>query len=408
MLSIPLWKIENNVTDKMMQFIIKSRICQFSSLKYFNCSYNHVRLLSDQIYRINLFKSSHHIWPNHVQKCLLYTISNRFYKNILSNQKQLNSLVIDYSTNIKQEQVAVDNEDIEKEKQRRRQAKYTKYTLGFLIALFGGSILVALYEWGSPPKDENGNLIKDQFSDLPWYKQYLYRTWDTLIHYNEVLKEPSRELLLPPPLQLPYYQPPYTLVIEMTGLLVHPDWTYKTGWRFKRRPFVDYLLQQLATSGLFEIVIYTKMQGFTAFPILENLDPNQFIMYRLFRDSTKYENGVHIKDLTRLNRDLSRVIHVDIDRNACKLTPNNCLVFKEWDGDSNDRTLYDLTNFLKAIATEKVLDVRDVINHYSKYDDPIEAFKENQRKLAEQEKEKQKEEQSKSVTRSLIGSFKKR
>ena len=31
--------------------------------------------------------------------------------------------------------------------------------------------------------------------------------------------------LLPDPLKEPYYQPKYTLVLEMTGVLVHPDWT---------------------------------------------------------------------------------------------------------------------------------------------------------------------------------------
>jgi hypothetical protein len=40
-----------------------------------------------------------------------------------------------------------------------------------------------------------------------------------------MIKDPSRDKLLPDPLKEPYYQPPYTLVLEMTGVLVHPDWT---------------------------------------------------------------------------------------------------------------------------------------------------------------------------------------
>ena len=51
--------------------------------------------------------------------------------------------------------------------------------------------------------------------------------------------------------------------------------------------------------------------------------------------------------------------------------------------------LYDLSNFLMAISNEKVEDVREVIRYYSQFDDPLEAFRENQRKLAEQEKEKE-------------------
>lgn len=40
-----------------------------------------------------------------------------------------------------------------------------------------------------------------------------------------MIQEPSSLKLLPDVLKEPYYQPPYTLVLEMTGVLVHPDWT---------------------------------------------------------------------------------------------------------------------------------------------------------------------------------------
>ena len=36
--------------------------------------------------------------------------------------------------------------------------------------------------------------------------------------------EPSSESLLPDPLPEPYIQPPYTLVLEMTDVLVHPEY----------------------------------------------------------------------------------------------------------------------------------------------------------------------------------------
>ena len=41
------------------------------------------------------------------------------------------------------------------------------------------------------------------------------------------MKEPSTDKLLPEPLKYPYLQPTYTLVIEMTGLLLHPEWTVR-------------------------------------------------------------------------------------------------------------------------------------------------------------------------------------
>ncbi|KAH6926002.1 hypothetical protein HPB50_012941 [Hyalomma asiaticum] len=201
-----------------------------------------------------------------------------------------------------------------------------------------------------------------------------------------MIKDPSRDKLLPDPLTEPYYQPPYTLVLEMTGVLVHPDWTYQTGWRFKKRPGVNHFLQQVGPP-LFEVVIYTSEQGFTAYPILDTLDPQGYIMYRLFRDATRYTGGHHVKaslsltDLSCLNRDLSRVIMVDWSTEACSLQPRNALRLPKWDGSDDDRTLIDLAQFLRTIATSEVEDVRTVLDYYSQFDDPLEAFKENQRKL---------------------------
>lgn len=42
-----------------------------------------------------------------------------------------------------------------------------------------------------------------------------------------MFEEPSRDKLLPDPLTYPYIQPPYTLVLEFTDVLVHPDWTVR-------------------------------------------------------------------------------------------------------------------------------------------------------------------------------------
>ncbi len=66
------------------------------------------------------------------------------------------------------------------------------------------------------------------------------------------------------------------------------------------------------TGYTFEVVVYTHEPGMIAFPIVDALDQQGYFHYRLFRDSTKYENGVHIKDLDKLNRDLSKVCYIII------------------------------------------------------------------------------------------------
>lgn len=41
--------------------------------------------------------------------------------------------------------------------------------------------------------------------------------------------EPSREKLLPDPLKPPYWQPKYTVVIELKNVLVAPEWSVSFG-----------------------------------------------------------------------------------------------------------------------------------------------------------------------------------
>ena len=58
----------------------------------------------------------------------------------------------------------------------------------------------------------------------------------------------------------------------------------------------------------FELVVFTNENAMTFDPIVNGLDPElQHIMYRLYRDATRYVNGHHTKDLSAINRDLKKV-----------------------------------------------------------------------------------------------------
>lgn len=65
------------------------------------------------------------------------------------------------------------------------------------------------------------------------------------------------------------------------------------------------------------------------------------------------------------------------------------------------------TFLVLAIVTADVDDVREVMIYYKQFDDPIEQFRENQRKLLDQMEEKQREEQQKapSIVKKWTPSF---
>lgn len=115
-----------------------------------------------------------------------------------------------------------------------------------------------------------------------------------------------------------------TLVLDLDDLLVHSDWTRGRGWRTFKRPGAEDFLKQMAQ--LYEIVVYTHALPTYADPILDRLDPSRYIVYRLYRDSTLYQHGHHVRDLSKLNRDMKKVLFVTSDPKACKLHPNNAVL----------------------------------------------------------------------------------
>uniref|UniRef100_A0A3Q3B805 Mitochondrial import inner membrane translocase subunit TIM50 n=1 Tax=Kryptolebias marmoratus TaxID=37003 RepID=A0A3Q3B805_KRYMA len=270
------------------------------------------------------------------------------------------------------------------EQEDQKQKENTAYAKKMVLRLAGlmglGGAVSIVYIFGTNSVDEQGNKVN------PPVIQQLKRTYKYFKDYRQMIIEPTSPKLLPDPLKEPYYQPPYTLVLELTDILLHPEWSLSTGWRFKKRPGIDYLFQQLAP--LYEIVIFTAETGMTAYPLIDSIDPQGFIMYRLFRDATRYMEGHHVKDVSCLNRDTSKVIVVDCKREAFQLQPFNGMALKKWDGNSDDRTLYDLANFLKTIALSGVEDVRTVLENYALEDDPIEAFKRRQVQLAQEEEQR--------------------
>ena len=260
-------------------------------------------------------------------------------------------------------------------KEKKEWPRWKKYTFGFFAVTFVGSTIGNCVLFSLPDKDAQGNDIEDEFSSLPFPSQHYRRLKNKIFTTKKAIEEPFSDKLLPDPMEPPYIQPKYTIVLEITGVLVKSDWTHKHGWRFQKRPGLDIFLNELAYPN-FEVVTWTSENSMTFYPIVDRLDPNQqIILYRLFRDATRYKNGTHVKELSCLNRDLKKVIVIDWNKLSTQDNPDNALTLPKWNGDMNDRTLIGLAQMLKEIKDGDVEDVRDVLQYYRQFDDPIEKFR---------------------------------
>ena len=111
---------------------------------------------------------------------------------------------------------------------------------------------------------------------------------------------------------------------------------------------------------LFEIVIFTCSLKEYAEPILNNLEgKSSFITHRLYRDSCTYCGGFYMKDLNRLDRDLSKTIIVDNSPLNFSLQQANGISIKSWFGDKHDKMLFRLGPILNTMVMDKWDDVRE-------------------------------------------------
>ena len=157
---------------------------------------------------------------------------------------------------------------------------------------------------------------------------------------------------------------PHTLVLDLEKTLVSSSWDRKYGWRHAKRPGVDRFLRDMAQ--YYEIVLYSPSIDGVAMPVVDSLDKDGYIRHRLYRDATHYYNGVHVKDLARLNRNIKRMVVIDDDPSEVQFNPENLIRVKPYEDptDRTDDTLARITPFLIELARENVQDVPAVLQQF--------------------------------------------
>ncbi|KAF6752219.1 import inner membrane translocase subunit tim-50 [Ephemerocybe angulata] len=267
-----------------------------------------------------------------------------------------------------------------------------------LAILAGGVAAHTLYlgrEWEADELKEKRLRLED--APATRWARTAERFSDLFDYFNK----PAFPELLPPPFPPPHGKP-YTLVLSLDDLLITSTWDRQHGWRTAKRPGLDYFLAYI--SQFYEVVIFTSQPSWTADPIVSKLDRyNFFISHRLYREGTRSLNGSIAKDLSYLNRDLSKVIVLDTHPEHVRLQPENAIILPKWKGDPNDKGLIAVIPFLESIGIYKPADVRPILQAFEGKDVAIEyAKKEAEAKARHVEEWKAK---TKGVSTSSISSL---
>jgi len=157
-----------------------------------------------------------------------------------------------------------------------------------------------------------------------------------------------------------------TLVLDLDKVILHLEHDSRQGWHVIKRPFADQFFKEI--SHYFEVVIFSD----DVFPVALDIANkwNLPVTGVLHRDFCKKKRNHYVKDLSKLGRNLERVLIIDHDPAAFQLQPENGLHIKPFEGDTTDSELADLLEFLKAAATSN-MDIRKFVEKFGGGDNDV-------------------------------------
>uniref|UniRef100_A0A3B4XRB6 protein-serine/threonine phosphatase n=1 Tax=Seriola lalandi dorsalis TaxID=1841481 RepID=A0A3B4XRB6_SERLL len=158
-----------------------------------------------------------------------------------------------------------------------------------------------------PPPEENGSPPKPPAKFLlPEVSIADYGKNCVVIDLDETLVHSSFK---------PISNADFIVPVEIDGT-VHQVYVLK-------RPHVDEFLQKMGE--LFECVLFTASLAKYADPVADLLDQWGVFRARLFRESCVFHRGNYVKDLSRLGRELSKVIIIDNSPASYIFHPENAV-----------------------------------------------------------------------------------
>mmetsp|Transcript_44799 Transcript_44799/g.59495 ORF Transcript_44799/g.59495 Transcript_44799/m.59495 type:complete len:178 (+) Transcript_44799:869-1402(+) len=127
-----------------------------------------------------------------------------------------------------------------------------------------------------------------------------------------------------------------------------------------KRPGAEYFLQQMAQ--YYEVVIYTASLSKYADPLMDKMDPQRYCTARLFREHCTFVNGVFVKDMAQIGRNMKDAVIIDNSPTSYMLQPECGLPIISWYDDPQDRCLFDYIPMLIEMA--KIYDGREAITGF--------------------------------------------
>ena len=163
-----------------------------------------------------------------------------------------------------------------------------------------------------------------------------------------------------PPFLKEKNQKKYTLVLDLEETLVHIN---QSGECILRPGLYKFLKDM---KPYYELISFSNESKYSSEPIIDIIEEKKkYFDYNLYREHLTFSGKEFIKDLSKLGRDIKKVILVDNIANNFKLNPDNGIQISPFFGDNDkDNVLEELKKILILFYRDKYDDLRVGIKKY--------------------------------------------
>ena len=116
----------------------------------------------------------------------------------------------------------------------------------------------------------------------------------------------------------------------------------------------------------YELITFTSASKEYAQPIINEIElDNKYFDYNFFREHSVISGNDFVKDISRIGRDMKKIIIIDNMEQNFRLNKKNGIKIKAFYGDQNDKVLFELCKILVMIVKQGYEDLTLALQNYS-------------------------------------------
>ena len=181
----------------------------------------------------------------------------------------------------------------------------------------------------------------------------------------KLLKEYEKSKIDPPFIKTPNKKK-YTLVLDLDETLINIEFKDNSSNKciLHLRPGLFWFLSKV--KPFYELITFTSASKEYAQPIINEIElKNKYFDYNFFREHSVISGNDFVKDISRIGRDMKKIIIVDNMEQNFRLNKQNGIKIKPFYGDKNDKILYELSKILVMIAMQGYDDLTKALQQYA-------------------------------------------